>query len=320
MGNNQINHQISNSLTRRGLLSNAVRVGVLGVGALTVSRVLSACGGSSSSGGLSSSGGSLVPGSNLSGVAGPISPSMSLIQRWVPDQLTPGYVRLPISLADDAGLLNAGPDVLTGRIINYLDNSVVADNLVAERLSIGEGTPPFWVFTATLNEANVYAIVVDGGPEEGAALQIRDGEFMPVPRVGQQLPAIETPTVDNSRGVEVICTRTPEPCPFHEFTLAEALASGKRVVALVGTPAHCQTAVCAPVLESLIDVQANYPDVVFVHIDVYADTAATVVAPSVGELSLTFEPVLWITDTAGTITQRFDAVWHQSEVIAALDV
>jgi hypothetical protein len=244
---------------------------------------------------------------------------MSLVQRWVPDQLTPGYVRLPISLADNAGLLNAGPDILTGRIISYLDDSVVVDNLSAKRLSIGDGTPPFWVFTATLTEPNVYSLFIDGGPDDGAALQIREGEFMPVPRVGEQLPAIDTPTVDNSRGVEVICTRTPEPCPFHDVTLAQALSSGQRVVFLVGTPAYCQTAVCAPVLDALMELKNSYPDVVFIHADVYADKTATVVAPTVQELSLTFEPVLWITDTAGTITHRFDAVWHASEISEVLD-
>lgn len=243
---------------------------------------------------------------------------MALVQRWVPDQLTPGFVRLPISLADDAGLLNAGPDVLTGRILNYLDNSVVVDGLSATRLSVGPGTPPFWVFTATLTEPDVYALVVDGGPEEGAALQISSGDFNPVPRVGQTLPALETPTVDDPRGVAVICTRAPEPCPFHEVTLSQALSTGQRVVFLVGTPAHCQTAVCAPVLDSLIEIADQYPDVTFVHTDVYADEGATQVAPTINDLSLTFEPVLWITDTAGTITHRFEGVWAISEVSDAL--
>ncbi|MFM7757049.1 MAG: hypothetical protein ACKO84_09855 [Actinomycetota bacterium] len=243
---------------------------------------------------------------------------MALVQRWVPDQLTPGFVRLPISLADDAGLLNAGPDVLTGKILNYLDNSVVVDGLSATRLSVGPGTPPFWVFTATLTEPDVYALVVDGGPEDGAALQITSGDFNPVPRVGQVLPTLDTPTVDDPRGVAVICTRTPEPCPFHEVTLSEALSTGLRVVFLVGTPAHCQTAVCAPVLDSLIEIAGTYPDVTFVHADVYADEAATQVAPTVNDLSLTFEPVLWITDIAGTITHRFEGVWAISEVEDAL--
>ena len=43
------------------------------------------------------------------------------------------------------------------------------------------------------------------------------------------------------RGVDPICTREPEVCPFHDITLTEALAAGKPVVYYVGTPAFCST-------------------------------------------------------------------------------
>lgn len=329
----------SPALTRRHVL----RVGTLSLGTLSLgtlslgtlslgslaagtslSTLLSACGGSETGSGSgtktqSGSGNSGDPGNSGDAAdVGPITPAMALVQRWVPDQLTPGFVRLPISLADDAGLLNAGPDVLTGKILNYLDNSVAVDGLSANRMSVGPGTPPFWVFAATLTEPNIYTLVVDGGPEEGAALQISSGDFMSVPRVGQLMPTLDTPTVDDPRGIAVICTRTPEPCPFHDVTLSQALGTGQRVVFLVGTPAHCQTAVCAPVLDSLIEIAGQYPDVAFVHADVYADEAATQLAPVITDLSLTFEPVLWITDTTGTITHRFEGVWAISEVEDAL--
>lgn len=270
---------------------------------MILSRVLTACGGSS-------------------GSSSSLTSSTNLVQRWVPDHLAPGVVRLPLSLANDGGLMTTGPDTLNAKILRYLDDTIVVDGLSAKRLSLGEGTPAFWVFTATLEAQDMYALIVEGGPPDGAALQISNPEFMTVPRLGQTLPSLETPTVDDSRGVEVICTRTPEPCPFHTVTLAQALAdaatTGKRVAFLVGTPAHCQTGVCAPVLDSLIEQSAEYPDVIFVHADVYADQAATTVAPTVQELTLTFEPVLWITDSTGAITHRFEGVWHPSEVAAAL--
>ena len=50
------------------------------------------------------------------------------------------------------------------------------------------------------------------------------------------------------------------------------------------------------------------------HADVYADETATTTAPAVEALNLTFEPVLWVTDTSGVITHRFEGVWHASEV------
>ena len=58
----------------------------------------------------------------------------------------------------------------------------------------------------------------------------------------------------------------------------------------------------------------EFSDVIFVHADVYADETATTTAPAVEALNLTFEPVLWVTDTSGVITHRFEGVWHASEV------
>ncbi len=243
---------------------------------------------------------------------------MSLVQRWVPDQLGPGVQRLPISLADNAGMLMKGPAELTGRVINYLDDSVVADGLIAERRSLGEGSAPFWVFETAIERPDIYALVVEGGPADGASLQVREATNLVVPRPGASLPGFDTPTFDDSHGVEPICSRLPDPCPFHELTLAEALTTGKRVVYLVGTPAHCRTGVCSPILEGTIPLGDEFDDTVFVHADVYADKAGTEVAPAIDALSLTFEPVVFITDTAGVITHRFEGVWHPDEVRAAL--
>lgn len=245
---------------------------------------------------------------------------MSIVQRWVPDQLGPRFQRLPISLADDAGLLTRGPTELTGRVINFLDDSVVADGLVAERRSLGEGTAPFWVFETAIEQPDIYALIVEGGPDDGASLQVLEAANLVVPRPGESLPGFDTPTFDDARGVEPLCSRLPQPCPFHDVTLNEALASSRRVVYLVGTPAHCQTGVCSPILDGTIPLADEFTDTVFVHADVYADKAGTAVAPAVDALSLTFEPVLFVVDATGLITHRFEGVWHPDEVRVALSM
>jgi hypothetical protein len=102
------------------------------------------------------------------------------------------------------------------------------------------------------------------------------------------------------------------------MTLAEALQKNQRVVLIVGTPAHCQTGVCAPVLDGMVTMSKEMTDVIFIHADVYLDDTATTVAPTVEELKLTFEPVVWVTDNSGVITHRFEGVWHPDEVRQAL--
>jgi len=242
-----------------------------------------------------------------------------LATRWVPTELAPGLQRLPVSLATAAGLLADGPPRLTGKVVDYDTGEVLVDNVFADRRTLGDGTIPFYVFRTALTSAGVYGLVVDGGPSEPTAFQVRPADELPVARVGESLPGFDTPTVDDPRGVDPICSREPEPCPFHSITLTEALTLGKPVVYVVGTPAHCQTGVCGPVLEQMIALADELGDsAVFVHADVYADDAATVVAPAVQAAMLTFEPVVWITDDTGTIVERLDAVWDANEIREAL--
>ena len=39
---------------------------------------------------------------------------------------------------------------------------------------------------------------------------------------------------------------------------------------------------------------------------------------SLQEIGLSYEPVLFITDAAGVVTERIDAVWNTEELIEAL--
>lgn len=243
----------------------------------------------------------------------------SIASRWVPTEVTIGQQRLPVSLADRSGLSTTGPDRLVASVVDLSNDEVVIESLYADRRDLGPNTIPFWVFVTNIDVVGTYSLVLQGGPPEGAAFQVLDPTTLVVARPGDSLPAFDTPTTTDARGVEEICTRTPEPCPFHEITLTEALALGRPVVYLVGTPAHCQTGVCGPVLDQLIDLATEVGDSVsFVHADVYADSAATKLAPAVTAAKLTFEPVVFVTDGAGTIVRRLDSVWGVDEVRAAL--
>jgi hypothetical protein len=141
-----------------------------------------------------------------------------------------------------------------------------------------------------------------------------------VPGPGDPMPPFDTPSVDDGRGVDPICTREPEPCPFHEVTLTNALLSGKPVAYLIGTPAFCQTGTCAPALESMIDVQDRYGDTfTWVHAEVYTDNTATTPAPAVEAANLTFEPSLFVIAPDGTVIERLDAIWDETELVEVLE-
>jgi hypothetical protein len=103
------------------------------------------------------------------------------------------------------------------------------------------------------------------------------------------------------------------------MTLTQALASGKPVAYMVGTPGHCVTGTCAPALEFLVKSHARLGDAVaMVHADVYADDAGTQVAPAVSALGLAYEPVLYLVK-GGLVQDRIDVIWDQSELDERLD-
>lgn len=238
-----------------------------------------------------------------------------IVQRF-PQVLVPGDLRLPISLADQEGLLADGdlPTTLTARLVNAETGATVASDLVATRHDAGLSIP-YWPFRVNVADVGLYSLVVDGGPQDGAAVQVLDPSEVTIPLVGSPLPAFDTPTVDDARGVNPICTRTPEPCPFHDVTLTDALASGRPVVYLIGTPAHCSTGTCSPSLDGLLELRdelsATY---VIVHAEVYTDDTATQVAPAVTSYAMTYEPALFVTGRDGTIVERLDAVFDSVEL------
>ena len=138
-------------------------------------------------------------------------------------------------------------------------------------------------------------------------------------KVGDRLPPVETPTVADHRGVEPICTRQP-PCPLHAQTLAEVVSTGRPVAYIIGTPAFCQTASCAPALNFLLAEHDRRGDSMpMVHAEVYTDTTATTTTPAVNSYHLPFEPVLFVTDANGVIVERLDSIWDAAELSTALD-
>ena len=252
---------------------------------------------------------------------------VQLVQRF-PQVLVPGNVRLPFSLANQAGLLTTEsgvdlPQTLTAKLVNADTQEVVAESLAADRHDTGL-TIPYWPFRVDIDKPGIYTLIVDGGPAEGAAIQVLNATEVLIPLVGSQLPGFDTPTFEDHRGVEPVCTRTPEPCEFHNITLNEALALKKPIAYLVGTPAHCSTGTCSPALEALVTVKNSIGDAMtFLHAEIYTDDKATTVTPAVVALKMEYEPAIYITDASGKIVERFDAVFDAKEIsdaIATLDL
>ncbi len=235
----------------------------------------------------------------------------SLIQRVPPDVAVPGVVRMPIGLFADAEFVNDGPDVLRAQLVDA-DGRAIGDRTVAPRRDV---TPSaYYDFRLDIAEAGIYALIVEGGPSTGLSFQVFEPSQVAIPVVGDELGGFDTPTFDDPKGLEPICTRDPI-CEFHSVTLTDALGEGKHVAYFVGTPQFCQTGSCTPALEAMITVAPDFADdFVFVHAEVFTDDTATTVAPAVEALGLTFEPTIFLTDARGVIVERLDGLWDESEL------
>jgi len=291
------------------------------VAGLAATGVLAACG----SGDDASSGsdaqnsdspeGTATTGETASGLA---FGTYVLAQRFPQDVQGPGLLRLPISLASaDGRLVSDGPQTLRAEV-HDIDDQPLDISISAVRRDLESG--PYYSFRVPMETPGFYYLVVEGGPEGGAAFQVMEPGSVAVPGPGDPMPPFDTPTSDDGRGVDPICTRQPEPCPFHAVTLTEALGAGKPVAYLIGTPAFCQTGTCAPALESMINVQDRFGDTfTWVHAEVFTDNTATTPTDAVDAAELKFEPALFVIGADGNVIERIDAVWDETELIEVLE-
>lgn len=221
------------------------------------------------------------------------------------DQLGPLTTEAPPSIDVTLGL--DGADIGTYTVSRHGDGLAV----------------PYYPLTFTPEVAGIY-VATASFSDLPVEFQVIEPGATRVIQVGEALRPVETPTLADPRGVTPVCTRTPDPCPLHDVSLAEALTLGTPVALYIGTPAFCQTAVCGPILEFLLEERAAGRDLTMVHAEVYLDPYGAEGDPGdtteiIGVYGLDFEPQLVVADASGTVTAVLNNSMDRAEVRAALD-
>lgn len=130
----------------------------------------------------------------------------------------------------------------------------------------------------------------------------------PIPAAGDPAVAVATPT----GGVRSLDEITTDPAPdpaFYRLSLDEAVGNGRPTVVVFATPAFCTSATCGPVLDVVKEVARSFPNVDFVHVEVYenlSDANALTIAPAVVAWSLPSEPWVYVVDSKGHIAADFE--------------
>jgi hypothetical protein len=247
---------------------------------------------------------------------------LSLVQFFggLPMLVAGGAVRAPFGIADTEDLLpiDATPESLTVTLTGPNGEPVGEPVEVARH---NEGLPRgYFPLRFSAGDPGIYTGRTEiAGEALEMAIKVDPAEDVQVIQVGAAMPPIVTPTSADAQGVDPICTDDPV-CPLHDVTVADALDAGRPIGLLVATPAFCQITICGPVLDVLLAVADDYPDVQLVHAEVYAHPHddLDVKAAVVDELGLTFEPCLVLIGRDGAVVERLDTIFDEVEVAEAL--
>jgi hypothetical protein len=283
------------------VLQAGVRLGALGLGGAAVA----ACG---------AGGGDTTEATG----ANPSNALIAAFPRSVPYLAAGVAARLPFLIADREGVplaTIAGP--VTFRV-------TAGDATIGEPIEVtphDDGVPKAYLpVPVTFPAPGIYDLSAEyEGGELNSSVQVYEPERVSIPSVGQALPAADTPTVERPLEIDPVCSRSTL-CPFHAANLRDLMDSGRPKVVLVATPAFCQTAVCGPIVDLLVEQAADRPDLDVVHAEVYKnpkavrDLADAALAPLPQEYRLPFEPTMFVTDAAGTIVARADVTVDRVEM------
>ncbi len=246
---------------------------------------------------------------------------LSLAKVFFPQQPAGVEVRLPLALADRRGvLLDTGPPELAVRV-GPADTGELGEAATVRRHA--EGIPrAYYPLTTTFPGPGNWRVAteVEGEPADIVVAALEPSQVPAVPVVGEALISVPTPTVEDPRGVDPICTADPR-CPLHATSLDAAIAGDKAVAMLIATPAYCQTAICGPVLDLLVARQTDFADqITMIHVEVYPNRASAgrVTTDTVRAYGLAWEPSLFLARADGTIASRLDYTYDVDELDGSL--
>ena len=138
-----------------------------------------------------------------------------------------------------------------------------------------------------------------------------------MPAVGERAPRPATDTKRTQPNAKLLDTRVP-PDDMHSVSLREA-AGRKPVALLFATPQLCQSRVCGPVTDLLLQLKQRYGKrMAFIHQEVYAQNKPPKLRPSLRAFNLRTEPWLFVLDRRGRVAARLEGIFGLRETEQAL--
>jgi hypothetical protein len=103
---------------------------------------------------------------------------------------------------------------------------------------------------------------------------------------------------------------------LHQAVIADSIAAKRPIAIVVATPAYCSSRFCGPLVDEFAKVAPNFPEVDFVHLEVFPDGyekpvsvhAAQWIAAGGVPSGQGNEPWVFVVDRNGAVAARFDNV------------
>jgi len=245
---------------------------------------------------------------------------------------TPGGNRIAFGLIDKSGTPTYSPTVVylaaspTGSVLGPF--AAPADPMVPQAAYLSKGAEAELSGLKAIYEAQVnipsagkwlvLAMTKTAAGLQGATSEIVVAKSSSIPGIGDKAPVISTPTASGGAALKAIDTRIPPAPSLHQFNFKDVV--GKAPIALLfGTPALCQSRVCGPVTDLLLQLQAAYGSKIdAIHQEVYRDNTPPNLTPQMTAFQLETEPWFFTVGKDGRIKGRLEGAFGINAMNAAI--
>ncbi|MCC7075878.1 MAG: hypothetical protein IT198_02015 [Acidimicrobiia bacterium] len=140
--------------------------------------------------------------------------------------------------------------------------------------------------------------------------------------VGEPAPLAPTPTAAGAGGDLSAITTDAAPDPdLYDLSVPDAVAAGKPFAVVLGTPEFCTSGTCGPLLDTVKTVKVDYPNMNFVHVEVFENlhSPEPTLSPVVEAWRLPSEPWVYVVGSDGKVFRRFEGAASEASLRNAFD-
>lgn len=202
------------------------------------------------------------------------------------------------------------------------ENGAPLDTRKADFMWIVPNVRGLYVLQLEFPEPGLYQLTINVGDGEVGPIGIQALADPVVVSKGEVAPLSATRTSADHDIAEI--SSDPEPDPdFYTQSVADAIASGPTVI-VFATPRWCRSAACGPLLSQVKELAPAFPQLNFVHVEVYENVQAAsfdelILVPAIEEWGLPTEPWVFVVNGDGIVTAALEGAASGEELVASFN-